>query len=205
MKKGETVKEKEETAVKEKDVRVTSSHMTPGMTIKVDGEVYRVESCVKVTLAKGVPFIKTKLKSIVSDEVMEKNFKVDQEIEEVKLNERRLEYLYMEGKKHLFLDVDSLDQVLVDQAIVGNKVSYLKEGIALGALFYGDLIFSIELPQFLELMIIKTEDLDASNPMSASSKLAILETGAKIEVPMFIDTGDVIKVDTSADEYVQRV
>ena len=197
MKKGETVKEKEPQA--------TSSHLTPGMTIKVEGEVYRVESCVKVTLAKGVPFIKTKLKSIVNDDVVEKNFKVDQEIEEVRLNERRLEYLYMEGKKHLFLDIHNLHQVLVDQDIIGGKVNFLKEAIEIKALFYGDMIFSIDLPQFLELMVIKTEDLDASNPMSASSRLAILETGAKIEVPMFIETGDIIKVDTASDEYVQRV
>lgn len=182
-----------------------TAQIAPGMTVKVDGEVYRVESCVKVTVSKGVPFIKTKLKSLVTEEAIEKNFRVDQEIEEVKLNERTLEYLYMEGKKHLFLDIDSLEQVLVDEKVIGDKVNYLKEGTAVNSLFYGDTLFSVELPVFLELMIIKTEDLDASNPMAASNKLAILETGARLEVPMFIDSGDIIKVDTTTQEYVQRV
>lgn len=182
-----------------------SNQITPGMTLSIDGKIYRVESAVKVTVAKGVPFVKTKLKSIQSDEVLEKNFKVDQEVEEVKLNERRLEYLYMEGKRHLFLDIDDLEQVLVNQDVIGNKVNYLKEGIVVQSLFYGKTIFSVDLPQFLELMVVKTEDLDASSPMSASNRLAVLETGARIEVPMFIESGDVIKVDTKVDEYVQRV
>lgn len=183
----------------------TSNLITPGMTIELDEKIYRVESSVKVTMAKGVPFIKTKLKNLMNDEVLEKNFKIDQELEEVKLNERVLEYLYMEGKKHLFLDVDSLEQILVDSDVISDRVNYLKEGITVNSLFYGDTIFSIELPQFLELMILKTEDLDASNAMAASNRLAILETGARIEVPMFIESGDVIKVDTKTDEYVQRV
>lgn len=183
----------------------TSNQITPGTTISLDGKVYRVESCVKVTVAKGVPFIKTKLKNLMTNEVLEKNFKVDQEIEEVKLNERSLEYLYMEGKQHLFLDIQNLEQILVSQEVVGACVNYLKEGILVTALFYGDTIFSVDVPQFLELMIVKTEDLDASSAMSASNRLAVLETGARIEVPMFIESGDVIKVDTKTDEYVQRV
>ena len=184
---------------------ISSSQIIPGMTLSIEGKIFRVESCVKVTVAKGVPFIKTKLKNLMTDEVLEKNFKTDQEVEEVKLNERQLEYLYMEGKKHLFLDIDNLEQVLVDQEIIGDGVNYLKEGIITGSLFYGDTIFSIDLPQFLELMIIKTEDLDASNAMAASNRMAVLETGARVEVPMFIESGDVIKVDTKTDEYIQRV
>lgn len=183
----------------------TSNQITPGMTISFDKKIYRVESCVKVTVAKGLPFIKTKLKNLLTEEVVEKNFKTDQSVDEVKLNERRLEYLYLEGNQHLFLDIDNLEQVLVPNEVVGDKVNYLKEAVGVKALLYGDTVFSVDLPQFLELMIVKTEDLDASNVMSASNRLAILETGAKIEVPMFIESGDIIKVDTKTDEYVQRV
>lgn len=183
----------------------TSNQITPGMILSLDGKIYRVESSVKVTVAKGLPFIKTKLKDLMSEAVLEKNFKEGQEVEEVKLNERRLEYLYMEGKEHLFLDIDNLEQISVMGDIIGESVNYLKEGVIAKASFYGDTIFSIDLPQFLELMVLKTEDLDASNAMAASNRLAILETGARIEVPMFIESGDVIKVDTTTDEYVQRV
>jgi len=189
----------------EDTVSVTSNQITPGMIINLENEIYRVESSVKVTMARGVPFVKTKLKNLMTDEVVEKSFKQDQTVVEVKLNERQLEYLYLEDKKHLFFDIENLEQVLVDQDIIGQKDNYLKEGIIVDAHFYGETIFSVELPQFLELLVVKTEDLDASNPMSASNKRAVLETGARLEVPMFIENGDIIKVDTANEEYVQRI
>ena len=182
-----------------------SNQISPGTTLSIDGKIYRVETSLKVTVAKGVPFIKAKLKNLMSDEVIEKNFKLDQEINEVTLCERRLEFLYLEGKDYLFLDIDALDEILVPSSVVGEKVNFLKEGIQVRAMFYGETIFSIELPQFLELMVIKLEDIKSKVSVSSASKLAILETGAKIEVPLFIEVGDVIKVETQLGEYVQRI
>lgn len=182
----------------------TSNQLTPGMTISINNKLFRVESSVKVTVPKGTPFIKTKLKDLSTNETIEKSFKINQPIKDVSLIERRLEFLYPEGNGFLFLDVVNLDQVLVPTSIVGNKVNYLKEGIELKAFFYGDTIFSVELPQFLELMVTKTQTDDEI--MTANgTKIAILETGAKIDVPPFIETGDIIKVDTKTDEYIQRV
>src|SRR5262245_19772679 len=106
----------------------TSNQLAPGMTLSIDGKIYRVESCVKVTVAKGVPFIKTKLKNLLSDEVIEKNFKLGQPVQDVSLTERKLEYLYLEGKDYLFLDVGNLEQVLVPSQVISEKVNYLKEG-----------------------------------------------------------------------------
>ena len=183
----------------------TSNQLTPGMTLSINGKIYRVESCLKVTVAKGVPFIKTKLKDLLSEEVVEKNFKLNQSIQDVNLIERRLEFLYLEGKDYLFLDVGNLEQVLVPAQIIGDKVNYLKEGIEIKAIFYGDSIFSVELPQFLELMVVKTSEPESSVHMTNATKSAILETGAKIEVPMFIETDDIIKVDTHTNDYIQRV
>jgi elongation factor P len=183
----------------------TSNQLTPGMTISVDDKIYRVESCVKVTVAKGVPFIKTKLKNLMSEELVEKNFKLNQPIQDVSLVERRLEYLYLEGKDYLFLDVGNLDQVLVPTEVIGDKINYLKEGTELKAMFYGNSIFSVELPQFLELMVVKTEASDSAVHVANATKIAILETGAKIEVPLFVETGDIVKVDTQTNEYIQRV
>lgn len=183
----------------------TSNQISPGMIISVEGKIYRVESAVKVTVAKGVPFIKTKLKNLVSDEMIEKNFKVGQAVQEVSLAERRLEYLYLEGKDYLFLDVGNLDQVLVPTQVIGDKVNYLKEGTEIKAMFYGESIFSVELPQFLELMVVKTENSDAAIHVANATKIAILETGAKIEVPLFVESGDIVKVDTHSNEYIQRV
>lgn len=182
-----------------------SNQISPGMTLSLDGRIYRVEFSVRVTVAKGVPFIKTKLKDLMSDEVVEKNFKIDQPVEEVNLSERRLEYLYLEGKDHLFLDIDQLEEVLVPVNVVGDKANYLKESIQLKAMFYGDTIFSIELPQFLELMVMKLEELQSNVSVFNASKIALLETGARVEVPLFIEAGDIIKVDTQVGEYIQRI
>lgn len=183
----------------------TSNQMSPGMTISVEGKIYRVESCVKVTVAKGNPFIKTKLRDLNSDEVIEKNFKLAQSIQSVSLVDRKLEFLYLEGKDYLFLDVGNLEQTLIPAAIIGDKTTYLKEGIEVKAMFYGDTVFSVELPQFLELIVMKTEIPESPNPVANALKYAFLETGAKVEVPMFVESGDIVKVDTYTNQYVQRV
>jgi elongation factor P len=183
----------------------TSNQITPGMTISLSGKLFRVDSSVKVTVAKGTPFIKTKLLNLVTNEIVEKNFKVDQEIKAVSLEERTLEFLYIEGKKFLFLDISNLENVLVPADIVGKKAEYLKEGVGIKASFYGETIFSIELPQFLEIMVVSADDSKGDTPVSDTTKVAVLETGAKIAVPPFIEVGDIIKIDTKSAEYIQRV
>ncbi|MEM7174431.1 MAG: elongation factor P [Chlamydiota bacterium] len=187
------------------DQKTTSDQISPGMTLSLDGDIYRVESSVKVSVAKGVPFMKTKLRNLVTEELVGKNFKLDQPIQEVSLHEQTLEFLYLEGKAYLFLDIDELEEILVSAKVVGDKVSYLKEGTQVKAKFYGKIIFSVELPQFLELMVAKTEELKSKVSVSNPSKLATLETGAKVEVPLFVEVGDIIKVDTHLGEYIQRI
>lgn len=185
---------------------VLSNQLIPGMTLSIDNKLFRVESSVKVTVPKGVPFIKAKLRNLESNAVLERNFKLNQQIKDVALIEGMLEFLYLEGKDFLFLSIETLDQILVPQDIVGNKANYLKEGVEVKAAFYGDKIFSIELPQFLELMVSKVEN---SNTMTDTgnevSKIATLEPGARIEVPPFIEVGDIIKIDSRTDEYIQRM
>ncbi len=179
--------------------------MTPGMTVSISGKLYRIESAVKVTVPKGSPFIKTKLRDLESAQVVEKNFKPTQDVEEVLLQERRLEYLYPEGKQYLFLDIGNLEQVLVPAGIVGNKVNYLKEGTEIKAEMFKTTLFTVELPQFLELMVVGVDIVQQGGRGNTSSKVAELETGARIEVPPFIEVGDIIKVDTESEEYIQRV
>lgn len=182
-----------------------SNQLSLGMTININGKIYRVESCVKVNVTKGTPFIKTKLRDLVSEEVLEKNFKLGQKLQEVSLAERFLEYLYIEGKDYLFLDIGNLEHVLVSPDILEEKINYLKEGIRVKAFFYGNSIFSIELPQFLELMVIKARSTEEKLTVANTTKEAILETGAKIEVPLFVEVGDIIKIDTNLNEFIQRV
>jgi elongation factor P len=187
---------------------VLSNQIIPGMTLSIGDKLFRVESAVKVTVTKGAPFIKTKLKNLLNNQSVEKNFKLDQTVKEVSLLERTLEFLYLEGDDFLFLDINNLDQVLVPSDIVEQKSNYLKEGVQVKGSFYGETVFSVELPEFLELMVSRTEGAEKGNvPVSNASKVAILETGARISVPPFIEAGDVIKVSTDHDEggYIQRV
>ncbi len=179
----------------------TSNQLNPGMTLSIGNKLYRVESSVKVATPKGPPFIKAKLKDLLTQETIEKNFKLNQPIKDVSLTERRLEYLYPEEGHFLFLDVVNLDQVSVPHQIVGPKVNFLKEGVELKAFFYGDSVFALELPQFLELMVSKI----VTSYEEESERVAQLETGAKVEVPPFIEIGDIIKIDTKTEEYIQRV
>jgi len=183
---------------------VASAQITPGMTVSIGNKLYRVESSVKVTVPKGTPFIKTKLRDLSTDELIEKSFKPDQAVKDVTLAEKQLEFLYPEGKDYLFIDIGTLDQILIPASIIADKINYLKEGTDLKATFYGETIFAVELPQFLEIMIAKVEGGNASQS-DGSNKIAVLETGAKVEVPPFIEVGDIIKVDTKTDDYIQRV
>ena len=184
---------------------ITSNQLNPGMTISIENKIYRVESCVKVTVAKGTPFIKSKLKNLMTEEVVEKNFKIGQQIQDVALVERKLEYLYLEGKEYLFLDTGNLEQALVSSSIVGDKAHFLKEGIEVKAMFYGDSVFSIELPQFLELMVVKTEANESPVSVASADQVVTVETGAALKAPRFLQVGDIVKVDTHTNEYIQRV
>ena len=180
----------------------TANQITPGMTLNLEGKIFGVEWRVKVRVEKGTPFVKAKLRNLITEEIIERNFKLDQPVQEVSLLERALEFLYAEGKEFLFLDIGNLEQVLVPSSILAEKVGFLKEGIQVKAMFYGETIFAVELPQFLELMVVKTEP---SIEGTGTTKRALLETGAKVEVPLFVEGGDVVKVDTQLNEYIQRV
>jgi len=181
-----------------------SNHLQPGMIISIKNDVFRVESCMKVTAPKGAPFMKTTLKNLTNNKTVEKNFKLDQTIKEVALNQRQLEFLYLEGKDYLFLDIDSLEQVLIPKQVIESKANYLKEGVEVTASFYGDKVFTVDLPQFLELMVSRVEDEEGAVSVAGGNRMALLETGARVEVPSFVELGDIIKVDTRTDEYIQR-
>jgi len=182
-----------------------SNHLQPGMIISIKNDVFRVEACMKVTAPKGAPFIKTTLKNLTNNKTVEKNFKLDQTIKEVALTQRQLEFLYLEGKDYLFLDIDSLEQVLIPKQVIESKANYLKEGVDVTASFYGEKVFTVDLPQFLELMVSRVEDEEGATSVAGGNRMALLETGAKVEVPSFVELGDIIKVDTRTDEYIQRV
>lgn len=184
---------------------VSSNQISAGMIIKLKDKFYRVESSVKVTVPKAPPFMKTQLRDLSSNKLVEKSFKLNLQIEDVTLDTKPLEFLYLEGSNYLFLDTTNLEQVEIPSSIVGDNVNFLKEGTPLKASFYEESVFAVELPQFLELVVSKIEGEEDEAILTNATKTAILETGAKVEVPPFIEVGDIIKIDTGTGEYIQRV
>ena len=138
----------------------TANQISPGMTINLDGKIFRVESSVKVTVAKGTPFVKTKLRNLITDEVIEKNFKLDQ-VDSGSDSGRTNFGVSLSGRERISISrCRHLGSDFRVSQILGDKVHFLKEGIQVKAMFYGETIFAIELPQFLEIMVVKTENAE---------------------------------------------
>lgn len=183
---------------------ILASQLSAGMTISLSGAYYRVESAVKVTVQKTMQLIRARLRDIQSDEVIEKNFKASQKLEEVLVAEHKLEYLYPQEGKYVFLDINTLDLMEVGKEIIGEAVLFLKEGTEVKSTCFGSSIFSVELPQFLELMVASIGGIKKTSH-DGIVRIAQLESGAEVEVPPFVEVGDIIKVDTKNKEYIQRV
>lgn len=183
----------------------TSNHLSPGMILQIEGKLFKVEAAVKVTMQKGgSPYIKATLNELSAKgkaKSVEKSFKLNQTLKEVNLEDRVLEFLYLEGKDYLFLDIKNLDEVLIPSQIIGESSNYLKEGVEITASFYNGEPLTIHIPQFLEIMVAEIDE----KPNQSGKVKAQLETGAVILVPSYIQSGDIIKIDTHTNEYMQRV
>lgn len=184
---------------------VLSNQLSVGMFISIKDGIYKVIALTKVSGSKGEAFIKASLQAAGSDLVVERNFKVGQEIKETQFESRTLEYLYLEDDKYLFLDLGNYEKVYVSKEIMKNNFLFLKAGVTLSAFMHEDVVFAIELPSFLELMVSKTDFPGDALSLNGGTKKAQLETGIEVSVPSFIEIGDVIKIDTRTCEYIQRV
>jgi elongation factor P len=176
-----------------------AKQISVGMTLLIDGDIYRVEQPPKMVPVKGLQLINVSLRHLVTDHLTEKRFKPDQTVQEVTPVPKTLEFLYPEGNEYKFLDIGSLDIVGIPANKLGNKIHFLKEGIKIFSIHYADTYFSGELEPILELMVVKTEPADMGAGSSAT-KIAQLETGARLLVPLFVEAGDVLKIDTQRQE-----
>ena len=153
---------------------ILASQLTAGMTIILSKKPYRVDSVVRVTLQKANPLVKVKLEQLETHEIVEKNFRLTQELEDVSLEEHRLEFLYIEDGEHVFLDIGTLDLHKVKDEVLGRQTRYLKEGIDVKAVCYGQTILAIEIPQFLELMVTSIDTKE--DKKRGTLRIAIVET-----------------------------
>jgi len=178
-----------------------------GMVIRYNNNLVTIIEFQHVKPGKGGAFVRTKLKDVITGKVLDNTFRAGEKVDEVRLEARQMQYLYQEGESYVFMDHETYDQINMGTDLIGPDIAkYMKEGVDFKVLFSeGNTPVVVELPFFLELEVVETEPGDKGDRVSAATKPAKLETGAIVQVPMFVSEGDVLKVDTRTDEYIERV
>lgn len=177
-----------------------------GMVFKYSGDLYQIVEFQHVKPGKGGAFVRTKLKNVVNGKVIDNTFRSGEKVEEVRLEARQMQYLYPEGGSYVFMDNETYEQINMDDTLIGDDVvKWLKEGTDFKVLFSEGTPLVVETPFFLELKIVQAEPGDKGDRVSAATKPATLETGAVVQVPLFVNEGETIKVDTRTGEYLERV
>ena len=154
---------------------------------------------------KGGAFVRTRLKNVNTGRVIDRTFRSGERIEDVRLEKKPVQYLYREESTFVFMDTASYDQIAASKNVVGDMAEFLKEGMEVEVVFHGKDPIGVELPIFVELEVTKTEPGVRGDTASGGSKPATLETGAVIQVPLFLEEGEHVKVDTRTGTYVERV
>ena len=182
----------------------STSDFRNGMVLGMDGNLVSIVEFQHVKPGKGGAFVRTKLKNVITGAVVEKTFRAGEKVEEVRLDRNDLQYLYHDGDLYHFMDQQTFEQFPISADIIGDQVNYLKENLVVQGLFHGEKVLGIELPFFIELTVVETEPGVRGDTAQGGSKPAKLESGATVNVPLFINQGDVIKVDRRSNEYLER-
>lgn len=182
-----------------------TSQFRRGMVLDLEGELYEVVSFEHVKPGKGGALISARLKELKKGCIIEKTFRSDEKIKEVNLKEKSLQYLYRSGDNFHFMDTENYEQMVLDKNQLGEKAKFLKEGLILTASVCNEEVAEVKFPQFVDLRVIRTEPGVRGDTVSGSSKMAILETGATIQVPLFIKDNDLARIDTRTGKYAGRV
>jgi len=186
-------------------VRISTNQFKTGITINHEGNLFDVVEFQFVKPGKGSAFVRTRLKNIRTGKVLEHTFDSKATIEQVSVQKVDMEYLYRDGEQWIFMDPESFDQIPVDKSKLEGLLPLLKENTRCLFKTVGDEIISINLPDFVELEVVETDPYIKGSTATGGPKPARLETGATVNVPVFVETGDRIRVDTRTNEYVERV
>ncbi|WPX08365.1 elongation factor P [Anaerocellum danielii] len=176
-----------------------------GLTIEYDGQIFQVIEFLHVKPGKGAAFVRTKLKNIKTGAVIEKTFRPDERMPLAHIERREMQYLYNDGELYYFMDTQTYEQIALSQEMVGDALKFVKENMTVTVLSHNGSVFGVEPPRFVELEVIDTEPGFKGDTQTGATKPAKVETGAVIQVPLFINVGDKIKIDTSTEEYLSRV
>jgi len=185
-------------------MQVSTAEFKKGLKIQFDGEPYSIVDFQHVKPGKGGAFVRTKLKHMRLGRVIDNTFRAGEKVELVDFEEKRMQFLYRDDAYH-FMDLDTYDQIALAPEQVGEARDFLKENTEVEILFIDGSPVSVELPNFIELQVAKTDPGIRGDTATGGSKPATLETGAVIQVPLFLNEGDVVKVDTRSGEYLARV
>jgi elongation factor P len=183
---------------------IDAGELRKGAAIELDGEVYQILEYQHVKMQQRQPVVKLKLRDVRSGNVAERNFQSGDKVTPVFLEHRPVQYLYNDGDIYYFMDNESYEQIMLTSAQIGEGTNYLKEGLLLEILTGKGDIVAIELPNSVELQVTETEPGFKGDRATAGTKTAKLETGVTIQVPLFINTGDIIKVNTRTGEYQEK-
>lgn len=175
-----------------------------GITILVDGQVYVVMETQHIKPGKGAAFVRAKLRNLKNGSVQEKTFRGDEKIETAFIEEKKLQYLYSSGGIYHFMDQDNFEEITIAKENIGQKSDFLKDNLEVTAYFYKNEILNIALPNVIEFKVIHTEPGIKGDTAKSGTKPAKIETGLTIQVPLFVNIGDIIKVDSRTQEYVER-
>jgi elongation factor P len=184
---------------------ISTNDFRTGLTIEVDGEVYTVVEFQHVKPGKGSAFVRSKLKNLRTGGVVERTFRAGEKLPRAHLERREVQYLYREGDNFVFMDNETYEQTSLGLEQMGDSVKFLKENMNIYLLTHAGSLIGVELPNSVELKIVATEPGVRGDTATGGTKPATLETGLVIQVPLFIDVGTVIRVDTRSGEYLERV
>jgi elongation factor P len=176
-----------------------------GMTIQLDGALYTITYFQHVKPGKGGAFVRTKLKNVLTGAVIEKTFRAGEKVDEVRLERRSVQYSYSDGQLYYFMDQQTYEMIPLAADVLGeDQLKYLKENMECEGLVHNDTIISVELPFFVTLAVVETDPGVRGDTAQGGTKPAKLETGAIVQVPLFLEEGDVIRVDRREDKYIER-
>lgn len=184
---------------------ISAGDFRNGVTIELEGSIFQIIEFQHVKPGKGAAFVRTKLKNVISGGVVEKTFRPTEKCPQARIDRKDMQYLYNDGDLYYFMDVESYDQIALSTEAIGDALTFVKENEMCKVCSHNGNVFAVEPPLFVELEITDTEPGFKGDTATGATKPAIVETGAKVMVPLFVDQGDKIKIDTRTGEYLSRV
>jgi elongation factor P len=183
---------------------ISSNDFRSGVTIQLDGSVWRVVEFLHVKPGKGSAFVRTKLKNVQTGNVVERTFRAGETVPQATLEKRTMQHTYKEGEEFVFMDMESYEETRLSPDQLGDRVQYIKEEMAVNIVFWEGQVMEVELPTSVVLEVIQTDPGVKGDTATGGTKPAIVETGAQVMVPLFISIGEKIKIDTRDGSYLGR-